>query len=85
MLDTRVFTLGVLPDEDGVNIFVRSLEALDRHARTNVGEEVEGPTERQVQRNVALTNCCIVNGSSTQAYSGDTDWGWRAGLILCVT
>lgn len=57
MLDTRVFALGILSDEDGVDVLVRSLEALDGNARTDVGEEVEGPSKRQVQRNVALANC----------------------------
>ena len=45
VFNTRVFTLGVLPDEDGVDIFVRSLEALDGNTGTNVREQVEGPTE----------------------------------------
>lgn len=56
MLNTRVFSLSVFTDEDGVDIVVWSLEALDGDARTNVGKQVEGTTKRQVQRNVALAD-----------------------------
>lgn len=56
VLDTRVFSLSVFTDEDGVDIVVWSLEALDGDARTNVGKQVEGTTKRQVQRNVALAD-----------------------------
>ena len=41
MLNTRVLSLGVLTDEDSVDVVVRGLEALDGDARTDVGEEVE--------------------------------------------
>ena len=49
VLDARVFTLSILSDEDGVDVLIRSLEALNGNARPDVGEEVEGPTKRQVQ------------------------------------
>ena len=57
MLNARVFTLRVLPNQDGVNILVGSLVTLDGKTRTDVGKEVEGPTESQVQGNVALADC----------------------------
>ena len=41
MLNARVFALGVLSDRDDVNIVVRSLEAVDRLARSHVGEQVK--------------------------------------------
>ena len=56
MFDTGVFSLCVLPDKDSVHIIVRRLEALDGHARPNVGEEIESATKGKVQRYVTLTN-----------------------------
>ena len=64
MFNTRVFTLGILTDQNGVDVVVRGLETLDGNARTNIGEEVECPTERQVEGNMTLANyrttrqCC---------------------------
>ena len=69
VLDARVFTLGVLTDEDSVDTIVGGLVALDRLARTDVGEEVEGTTESQVERDVTLAN-------------GGLEWGSQSGEIL---
>ena len=66
VLDARVFTLGVLTDEDGVDVVVGGLVSLDALAGTHVGEQVEGPSEGQVERDVALAN-----GSSERALEGD--------------
>ena len=57
MLNAGVLALSVLADEDSVDVLVGGLEALDRYTGTHVGEEVEGSTKGQVQRNVALANC----------------------------
>lgn len=56
MLDTRVLSLGVFPNQHGINVVIRSLKALDRNTRTNIREQVERPTESQVQRDVTLSN-----------------------------
>lgn len=56
VLNARVLALGVLTDENSVDTFVLSLEASDGAARSEVGEEVEGTTESQVERNVSLTD-----------------------------
>lgn len=56
MLDTRILSLRVLPDKDGVYIVVGGFEALDRCAGTDVGEEVESSAEGQIQGNVSLSN-----------------------------
>lgn len=56
VLDTRVFTLGVLTDQNGVNTIVGGLVAGNGAARTDVGEQVEGTTESQVKRDVTLTD-----------------------------
>ena len=56
MLNTRVFTLGVLTDKDSVDTVVGSLVAGDGAAGTDVGEQVESTTESQVQGDVTLTN-----------------------------
>ena len=66
VLDARVFALGVLTDEDGVDVVVGGLVSLDALAGTHVGEQVEGPSEGQVERDVALAN-----GSSERTLEGD--------------
>lgn len=56
VLNARVFSLGVLTDQDNVDIIVRGLVACDRLAGTEVGEEVECSAEREVERNVTFAN-----------------------------
>lgn len=56
VLDARVLALGVLSDEHGVDVVVGGLVAGDRSAGSEVGEEVEGSSEGQVKRDVALAN-----------------------------
>ncbi len=57
MLDTGIFSFRVLSDENGINIVIRRLESLDGDAGPDVGEEVEGSTQSQVERNMALPDC----------------------------
>lgn len=59
VLDTRVFTLGVLTNKNGVDVVIRGLIADDGSAGTKVGEEVEGSAEGKVERNVTLANGCL--------------------------
>ena len=66
VLDARVFTLGVLTDEHSVDVVVGGLVSLDALAGTHVGEQVEGPSEGKIERDVALAN-----GSSERALEGD--------------
>lgn len=56
VLDARVFTLGVLSDQDGVDVIVGGLVASDRAAGSQVGEEVEGSSEGEVEGDMALAN-----------------------------
>ena len=49
VLDTRVLSLGILTDEDNVDIIVWGLVSSDGLARTEVCEEVEGTTESKVE------------------------------------
>ena len=56
MLNTRVFTLRIFTNQDGVDVVIRSLVALDGNTRANVGEEVEGASKSQIQGDMALTN-----------------------------
>src|SRR5690242_19157392 len=56
VLDARVLALGVLTDQDSVNVIVGGLVALNGPAGTDVGEEVEGAAERQVERDVTLAD-----------------------------
>ena len=56
VLNAGVFTLGVLTDQDGVDTIVGGLVASNGAARTDVGEQVEGPAQSQVQGDVTLTD-----------------------------
>lgn len=56
VLDTRVFSLGVLTDQDSVDVVVGGLVAGDGSAGADVGEEVEGTAESEVERDVALAD-----------------------------
>lgn len=49
VLNARVLALSVLTDQNSVDVVVGSLVAGDGLARTNVGEEVEGTAESQVE------------------------------------
>lgn len=66
VLNARVFSLGVLADQDGVDIVVGRLVAGDGAAGTDVGEEVEGAAEGEVERDVTLAN-----GRGQWALEGD--------------
>ena len=57
MLDTRIFALSVLSNEDGVDIIIGCFVALDGCARSNIRKEVEGTTKGQVEGYVAFANC----------------------------
>ena len=59
MLDTGVLSLGVLTDEDCVDIVVRCLETFDRLAGTDVREEVECAAKSEVQGDVTFANGCL--------------------------
>ena len=56
MFNTRVFTLGILTDQNGVDVVVGGLEALDGHTGTDVREEVESAAEGKVKGDVALAD-----------------------------
>jgi len=60
MFNTRVLSLRVFTNKDGVDVIIRRLETLDRDARTDVGEEVESSSESQVQGNMTFTNYNLV-------------------------
>jgi hypothetical protein len=66
VLDTGVFSLRVLTDQDSVDVVVGCLVAGDGSAGTDVGEEVEGTAESKVERDVALAD-----GSRKRALEGD--------------
>jgi hypothetical protein len=59
MLNAGVFTLGVLTNENSVDVVVRSLVPYDGPAGSEVGEKVESAAEGQVQRDMALSNRCL--------------------------
>lgn len=56
VLNARVFTLGVLSDQDGVDVIVGGLVASDGSAGSEVGEEVEGSSQSEVQGDMALAD-----------------------------
>jgi hypothetical protein len=57
VLDTGVLSLGVLTDDDRVDVVVGGAVTLNGTAGTDVGVEVEGATEGEVERDVTLTDC----------------------------
>jgi hypothetical protein len=67
VLNARVLALGVLTDQDSIDVIVGGLVAGNRTARSQIGEEVECASESEVERYVALANgrlfvisgCCV--------------------------
>jgi len=57
VLNTRVLSLSVFTDEDGVDVIVSSLVSLDGNTRSDVGEKGECSSECQVERDVTLSDC----------------------------
>lgn len=45
MLDTGVFSFGVLSDKDSVDVIVWGFVSFDRTTRADIGEEIEGTAE----------------------------------------
>lgn len=74
VLNTRVFTLGVLTDQDSVDTVVGGLVTGDGAAGTDVGEKVEGTAQSQVQRDVTLTDGGLKNGDQ---YGQSARQAWR--------
>lgn len=56
MLNARVFTLGVLSDQDGVDVIIGGLVASDGSAGSQVSEEIECSSESKVQGDMSLAN-----------------------------
>jgi hypothetical protein len=56
VLNTGVFTLGVLTDQDSVDTVVGGLVAGNGAARTDIGEKVESTAQSKVKGDVTLTN-----------------------------
>lgn len=67
VLDARVFSLGVLSDQDGVNSIIWGLVASNGSAGPDVGEEVEGSAEGKIEGDMSFTNWCLSNVSSVLA------------------
>lgn len=59
VLNTRILSLGVLTDQDGVDVVVWSLVTGNRAAWADVGKEVEGTAKSKVEGNVTLSNWCL--------------------------
>lgn len=66
VLNARVLALGVLTDQNSVDVVVRGLETGDGTARSQVGEEVECAAEGKVEGDVTLAN-----GGSKRTLEGD--------------
>lgn len=56
MLNARVFTLGVLSDQNGIDVVIGGLVASDGSAGSQVSEEVECSSESKVQGDMSLAN-----------------------------
>lgn len=59
MLNARILSLGIFPNQHSIHIVVWSLISLYRDARPNVSKEVECATKSQIERNMALANWII--------------------------
>lgn len=75
MLNTRILSLSVLSNQDGVDIVVRCLEALYGDTRSDVGEEVESSSQSQVERDVALSDY-EWDSETDEPDGAKTYWGW---------
>ena len=64
MLNSRVLSLGILPNQNGVNVVVRSLVSGNRSAGSDVSEEVESSAEGQVEGDMAFANWCLEKSES---------------------
>lgn len=79
VLNTRVFTLSVLADQHSVDIVVGGLVTGDRTAGTDVGEQIEGTAQSQVQRDVALADRGLNPISIVQFWRARAEWSIRPG------
>lgn len=62
VLNTGVLSLGVLTDENSVHVVIRGFVAFDGHTRADIGEEVEGAPECEVEGDVTLANWIQLSG-----------------------
>ena len=60
MLDAGVLSFSVFTDENSVDIVVRGLVSLDRDTWPNVGEQVEGSTQGEIEGNVTLADLNVM-------------------------
>ena len=56
VLDARILALGVFTDKNGVNVVVGGFVAGNGFARTDIGKEVKGTTEGEVERDMAFAD-----------------------------
>lgn len=49
VLNSGVFSFGILPDQDSVDVVIWSLKSCYGFARPYIGEKVEGPSERKIE------------------------------------
>ena len=73
VLDAGVLALGVLSDEDRVDVVVGCLVARDTLTRPHVGEQVEGAAEGEVEGDVAFAD-----GGCEGSLEGDVVAGYGA-------
>lgn len=64
MLDARVLSLGVLADQDGVDVVVGGLVPSNGAAGADIGEEVKSAAEGQVERYMAFADRGLGSGWS---------------------
>ena len=67
VLDARVLPLGVFTNEYSVDVVIWSLITFNRLAGSNVGEEVEGSSEGQIERDMAFSNRSLLLSESSIA------------------
>lgn len=73
VLDARVLSLCVFTDESSVNIVIRSLVASNGPTGTDVGEQVESSSQREIKRDVTLPDRGLIKHISDLFLEGKKD------------
>ena len=60
MFNSAVFSFGILPDQNGVDVVIGSFVAGDRNAGTYVGKKIECTAKSEIERDVAFSDRSLV-------------------------
>ena len=60
MFNSTVFSFGVLPDQNSVDVVIGSLVAGDRNTGTDVSKKVECTAKSEIERDMAFSDRSLV-------------------------